>query len=428
VSDSAITSPALSPAGPRWRLVGLMMLMVAMAHFNRLSITVIGTESILPEGEISEKSMGLVYTAYLLLYTLSMSPGGWFIDRFGARLALFVVGAGSAVFVALTGMAGFLWTGMPLLIGLIVIRGTMGIVNAPTHPGSARLVGDWIPHGRRSLVNGMANFAALIGISSTYFLFGTLMDIFDWPIACLIVSGTTMLMALTWGLLATSQPSAHPHAPRHHVAPTSFAWHFLLRNRSLLFLTLSYAALGYFEYLFFYWSEYYFKHVRHLSTADSRLYSTILTLAMGVGMFGGGWLTDWTRSRFPHRRTIALVPVLGLTISAVALVPGLLSPEPMITMLCFAFAMAAAGTCEGAFWTLAVEIGGSRGGLAAAILNTGGNAGGLIAPVLTPYISDWLGWKAGFVFAAVICLIGAICWIGIDPDERHDTAAAPDDV
>ena len=47
--------------------------------------------------------MGWVYTAFLVVYTLGMSPGGWFIDRFGPKLALFVVAAGSAVFMALMG-------------------------------------------------------------------------------------------------------------------------------------------------------------------------------------------------------------------------------------------------------------------------------------------------------------------------------------
>ena len=84
-----------------------------------------------------------------------------------------------------------------------------------------------------------------------------------------------------------------------------------MRNRSLLLLTLSYAAVNYFQYMFFYWSEYYFK-VRGLGANDSRLYSSLLTLTMGVGMVSGGWLTDWVRQRFRHGRGLVLVPVGGL--------------------------------------------------------------------------------------------------------------------
>ncbi len=138
----AIRGEPRLPAGPRWRLVALLLAMVATAHFNRISMSVAGAGAIIPKEGIDPTHMGMVYSAYLLLYTFAMSPGGWFNDHFGPRLGLFVVGAGSTVFVTLTGLAGCLWTGTTLLLGLLAIRGLMGILNAPTHPGAARLVGN----------------------------------------------------------------------------------------------------------------------------------------------------------------------------------------------------------------------------------------------------------------------------------------------
>jgi MFS family permease len=89
-----------------------------------------------------------------------------------------------------------------------------------------------------------------------------------------------------------------------------------------------------------------------------------------------------------------------------------------VTFGCFALAMMVVGASEGSFWTLSVELGGARGGTAAGILNTGGNAGGLAAPVVTPYLSKWFGWQAGFFVASVCCVLAALCWVGIDPYER----------
>ncbi len=137
-------------------------------------------------------------------------------------------------------------------------------------------------------------------------------------------------------------------------------------------------------------------------------------------MLAGGFVSDFMRRRYAHRRIVAVVPMVGLTLAALAMAPGLLSESPIVTLVCFGVAMAAAGTSEGAFWTLAVEIGGTRGGLAAGILNTEGNAGGLIAPFLMPYLSAWFGWRAGFGVAGVCCLAAASCWAWIDPDERLD--------
>jgi MFS transporter, ACS family, D-galactonate transporter len=401
-----------------WRFVPLLLVMIATAHFNRISISVAGAEIIIPKLGISKEQMGWVYTAFLLVYTLGMSPGGWFIDRFGARLALFVVAAGSAVFMALTGLAGLLWTGSALLIALLVVRGTMGVPSVAIHPGAARLVGNWIAPEQQSFVNGLVNFIALVGIACTYYLFGKLIDWFDWTGASLVAAAFTAVLALCWAIFARNGPAM----PRTDVAETQSVLRAgaLWRNRSLVMLTLSYASLGYFQYLFFYWAQYYFEHIRAVGKEESRLYSSALALAMGLGMLAGGWATDFTQRRFAHRRVMALVPAVGLTLAALAMAPGLFSENPLMTLLCFALAMAAAGTSEGAFWTLAVEIGGKRGGLAAAILNTGGNAGGLIAPFMMPYLSDWFGWQAGFGVAGVCCLLAALCWVWIDPREHLD--------
>jgi ACS family D-galactonate transporter-like MFS transporter len=400
-----------------WRLVPLLLVMIATAHFNRISISVAGTEVLIKHEGINEKQMGWVYTAYLIVYTLGMSPGGWFIDRFGPRLALFVVGGGSAVFMALTGLSGLLWTGMSLWLGLLVIRSTMGIVNVPTHPGAARLVGAWIAPAQHSLVNGMVNFAACVGIALTYYVFGKLIDHFQWTGASFVAAVFTAVLAICWVIFARND-AAPPQNDAARETPPALPVAALWRNRTLVMLTLSYAALGYFQYLFFYWAQYYFEEIRKVDKDESRWYTSFLTLAMGLGMLAGGWITDFMRRRYAHRRIVALVPVVGLTLAALAMAPGLFSERPMMTLLCFALAMAAAGTSEGAFWTLAVEIGGTRGGLAAGILNTGGNAGGLIAPFLTPYLSEWFGWQAGFGVAGVCCLLAALCWIWIDPRER----------
>jgi dipeptide/tripeptide permease len=88
--------------------------------------------------------------------------------------------------------------------------------------------------------------------------------------------------------------------------------------------------------------------------------------------------------------------------------------------------MAALGMCEGPFWTVAVALGGSRGGTTAAYMNTGGNAGGLLAPVVTPQLSAYFGWQIGMGLASVVAFVGALLWVGIDPDAQLDTTSERD--
>ncbi len=406
----------------RWRIVPFLMLFAALAHFNRLSISVAGTEKLIRPDLLSDKQMGWVYFAFLLFYTLFMVPGGWFIDRFGPRAGWMVVGFCSAAGAALTGAAGLVFAApLALLLGLLVVRSVMGTCNSPLHPSAARLVANWVPPGGTTLANGLINGAACAGIALTPYLFGKLIDAFGWPQAFLVGGGVTLLVAFAWTFTAANHPPECPPADRWAAKDPlarSPAGGFrpLLRNTSLLCLTGSYAMLGYFEYLFFYWAQHYFEHVRELPKETGRLYHGVLVAAMGAGMAVGGRLSDRAAARWGARAGLAAIPVVGLLVAALATAFGAFAADTTTILACFTTAMAAAGLGEGSYWTASVRIGGARGGTAAAILNTGGNAGGLLAPALTPYLGDWLGWQGGLGVAGIVCLAGAVLWGGVVPD------------
>ncbi len=403
----------------RWGIVGLLMAYSFMSWFNRVSMSVAGTERVMGQYGISPTAMGVVYSALLFAYAVCMTPGGWLIDRRGAWLSLVVMGLGSALFVALTGVAGWVFLAAgPLWYALLVVRGLAGAFMAPIYPASARIVGHWLPLSQRALGNGLINGAALVGIASTFVGFGALIDRFDWPGAFLLSGAVTALLALVWLSCASDYPAGRrPTAPEERV-PSAAGWLALMRNRSLVLLTVSYAAVGYFEYLFYFWTEYYFHDVLRLSKEDSRLYATLLNLAMAAGMMLGGLVSDRLVRRWGLRAGRAAVPVGGLLISAAFLGVGIAVTEPRAIVACFAVAMACAGACEGPCWATAVELGGRHGGTAAGVFNTGGNLGGLLAPVVTPWVSARLGWPWGIALGAVACLVAVAFWLGIDPSER----------
>jgi MFS family permease len=206
----------------------------------------------------------------------------------------------------------------------------------------------------------------------------------------------------------------------------------LLRRRSVICITISYAAYGYFQYLFFYWITYYFETIRHEDKSVSRWYSTVITLAMGVGMIGGGWLADHVPRSFSPWARRAFVPIVGMFAAGGVFELGILGGTPQTTLLAFAVAAALIGACEGAFWTTAVELGGSLGGTAAGMLNTGGNAGGALSPYLTPLLSGFftklygaeVGWRLGLAVAGGIVALGGLLWWGVDPAENANASCS----
>jgi MFS family permease len=408
------------------KTVPLLMLVVATGHFNRIAISVAGNERIVPRLGVAPDKMGMVYSAFLLVYTLAMLPGGWFIDRFGPRVALMVLAFGSTVFVALTGGVGFLasdaWS---VWLGLLIVRSMLGLINAPLHPASARMVFEHLPPQSRAMANGLVTGVACAGIAATYIVFGTLIDRFEWPVAFLISSGLTFLVALIWtfGTRPTGGPSDRV-AARSRASFELSALLPVLRRRSVICLTLSYAAYGYFQYLFFYWVQYYFETIQKQDPQVARGYSTMITLAMGVGMLGGGWLSGRLPRSVSPRARRALIPVLGMIASGVVFELGLLGPDGRTTLAAFAVSAALLGLCEAGFWTSVVELGHPFGGTAAGLMNTGGNAGGTLSPYLTPLMSLYfaehygpdLGWRLSLGIAGVIVAAGAAFWWGVDPE------------
>jgi MFS transporter, ACS family, D-galactonate transporter len=429
-----------SPTNVRWVMLALLMAHSGMCHFNRSSMPVAGAEHIIRERGLSETEMGFVYSTLLVVYTLCMIPGGWFIDRFGPKKALMFLGFGSALAVPLTGLTGFM-AGASILGPLIIARGILGVACAPTHPGAARAVSFWMPIGSWGVANGLVTGAAVVGEGATFFIFGFLMDQFGWPDAFVIAGLVTLLVTIFWSFYATDHPSEHrgvnpaervliaegnvahttsrTSLPYESGASAAEVW-LLLGNRNLILLTSSYAALSYLQYLVFNWLQYYFVDTLKVSNYHSRLYSTIVLATMAVGMTSGGRIADLIQTRIGGNLGRRLTPFCGMVASALLFALGVASDNPTMIVALFALSMGALGMAESSFWVTGVELGGKRGGLSGAILNTGGNAVGFLAPVVTPYFSSFFGWRAGLVLASTICLLGAFLWWGIEGRAKEE--------
>lgn len=414
-----VSADATTMTWPRWRLVLLLMVICFVAHFNRQSMPVAADLRIMEQYGISTTSMGGVYSAFLIAYTLCMIPGGWLIDSRGPRFALQMVCFGSAIFVVLTGCVGLVVpSGEWAVVAFVAIRALMGMLSAPLHPAAATAVSLHIPAADRSAANGWVTGAALLGVASTFVLFGGLIDRIDWPAAFILAGLMTLTLGALWTVYAPRHASQRQIAVHAQASVTLGPGSFLRRNKNLLLLTLSYAAVGYFQYLFFYWVHYYFDGVLKLGNDESRVYATYPPLAMALTMPLGGWMSDRIQSRFSVRAARAGLAGTAMATSAGLLLLGLFTDDTFWIVTWLTLALGALGAAEGAFWVTAVEVGGRRGGLSASIFNTGGNAGGILSPIITPWISDTLGfgWQAGIAVGSLVCLSGAVLWYWIDFD------------
>ena len=67
----------------------------------------------------------------------------------------------------------------------------------------------WLPLRQRSWANGVISAAALIGIASTFHLFGGLIDSVGWQAAFVVSATVTALVAAVWTIYARNMPDEH---------------------------------------------------------------------------------------------------------------------------------------------------------------------------------------------------------------------------
>lgn len=427
-------SPSFLSLSPliRWRIVLMMMVFAGLGHLNRVGISVAGDEVFIPVVKIPETSMGWVYTTFLIVYTIGMLPGGWLIDRIGAAKSLTLMGLSMGTFVALTGTLGWITNSpMSLWLGLLVVRGVAGLCNSPLHPGAAHVVSDSMSPRWRATANGLVTAGALIGIACCAPVFGGLMDWLTWPWAFIASGGALVAYAVVWRLFAQpSLPATESLPPEAKPPEDAGAGWQLLRQSNLWLLSLSYAAFGYFQYLFFYWMGYYFKEVLHVPVHESRQATFYILLAQGAGMAIGGFSTDGVCKLLGPtwgRRSIVLC---GMCLAALFGLKGVNVDGYWTISFYLALSMASLGICEGVFWTTATDLGGKSRGFSGAFMNTLGNVGGLISPVLTPFlVKKGMSWPSAIGVACAISGIGGLVWFWITiPPPAPEKAAEHDEM
>jgi ACS family glucarate transporter-like MFS transporter len=417
-------------------VVALLFTFSLISYFDRTIMSIAGPQ-LMKDFAISPTQMGAVYSAFILGYALLMIPGGHLSDRLGARLTLALMGIFSALFTGLIVFAGK--PGLGAYIGIVpalfAIRLGLGIVTAPLYPACARVTASWIPVVYHARIQGLIIAGSSAGAAISPLLFAWMVVRFRWRASFLIAACATAALAIVWLLYARDYPPGAAPVSRNRDERERAGWTKLFADRNLMLLTFAYGALGYFQYIFFYWIYYYFGEVLHLGAQVSAKYTTLLFLTEGTIMPLGGLVSDRLTRRYGAQFGRRMVPMLGLTLSAIFTYTGTVAPGVAVAVACLSLAFGLAACCEGPFWACVTEIAGERVGAASSILNSGAQIGGFFAPILTPYIASRAGWSWGLYAGSLVAMLGvlAVYLVDIRPGKQTghsgtDAEPAPEPV
>ena len=102
--------------------------------------------------------MGLIFSAFSWTYAALQIPGGWVLDRLGARVTF---GVAMIFWSIVTGCIS-LATGFTSLLGL---RLALGAAETPAFPANNSLVSRWFPTRERGLATGSYTAGEYVGLA-----------------------------------------------------------------------------------------------------------------------------------------------------------------------------------------------------------------------------------------------------------------------
>ena len=417
----------------RWFLVFLLFLLSAVSYLDRVNMsTAAGT--IADAYHLSFVQLGKVFSVMLIGYGLFQTVGGRLADRYGPRRVLTGGVIWWGIFTALTALVPANFAGALYLF--MTVRFLLGAGEAVIYPSANQFLSRWIPVDERGIANGWIFAGVGAGAGLTQPLIPYLMVHYGWRSPFWVCAVIGLIAGALWFTSARDTPAEHPKVSASELAtiesgltlPTAKAtastrsglvpWHQTLRSGEVWALTISYFCYGYVAWVFFSWFFTYLSKVRGLNLKASALYSMLPFLAMVLGCLLGGTINDRvTKWRGPRLGRCG-VAVVSIAVAGIFIACGSQVQSARLASFVLAGGAGALYLSQSSFWSVTADIGGRSSGSVSGVMNTGNQAGAALTAALTPWIAARFGWTTSFLVAAALCVIGALCWLFVDPSKK----------
>ncbi|MBI3304364.1 MAG: MFS transporter, partial [Deltaproteobacteria bacterium] len=310
----------------RYKLVGLLATGSMINYADRVNISV-ATPVMMAALGWGEARFGLIFSAFLVGYTLLQFPGGVIADRWNTCRLLALACVGFSVFTALTPVGA-------LAFGLMLaIRFCVGLCESVSFPAYASLNSRWIPRYEYGRAQTISLSGAHLGQALAYPITTWLVLTFSWPTVFYFNALLGVVWLIAWLAFATNTPAEHPKisaAERHeietHLAPrldTVVSPWAVLKSPQVLLLSLAYLCMGYGLWMIILWLPTYLVKARGFSMQTMGWLGMLPTVAGFAGAISGGIVSDVLlrrgfSTRFARAQAPALCTLLGVPVIVAA--------------------------------------------------------------------------------------------------------------
>ena len=188
----------------RYRIVGLLFSGTVINYIDRVNISV-AAPVIMDASGWSKSEFGMVFSAFLVGYSVLQLPGGLVADRWSARKVLAIAFCGFSVFTALTPPAvSAFWL-------LLSARFLVGMFESVTIPALTSVNARWIPRAEFGRAQTLSVSGVTVGQMIAYPLTTWIILNFSWQLVFYFNALLGFVWAVVWLWFSTDSPREHPH-------------------------------------------------------------------------------------------------------------------------------------------------------------------------------------------------------------------------
>jgi len=419
----------------RHMLVGLLFLHAMNTFMDRICIST-ASDLIMTDLHISEQMMGYIFAIFAVSYALLQVPAGWFADVYGPKKALLIVVGFWSSFTALTGAA---WNAMSML----VIRFFFGAGEAGAFPGATRAVYNWVPAKERGFANGVFHSGGRVGAALSLLLMPCLIRLVGWRWTFVINGAIGIVWGIVYFLWFRDYPRDHPgvnEAEREYIekgikddltVDEHIPFGLIITSPNMLLAMTQYIASN---MTFFISLTWLFPYMKKQWGEGAEVYTPIPLILGMIAHWSAGAMITFLYHKGYHVGSRRVPAIIGFAMGVIGLVLStqMAHATPLAFILCFSIAIFGVELTIAPSWTFCMDIGGKKSGAVSGTMNMLGNLGSAASAIIFPYFVAHItvpffapvtgNGNSFFMFAALLNLIAAFCWLGMDPRKPLDTS------
>jgi MFS transporter, ACS family, glucarate transporter len=406
----------------RHRVLILLFFLIFITYLDRVCISLVGVRIKSAFG-LNNVQFGWVVGAFALAYAIFEIPSGMLVDRIGQRAVFIRIVLWWSFFTALTGFT----VG---LTSLLFTRFFFGMGESGAYPNSSSTIARWFPSAETGRSMSVLFFGQNAGAAIAPLIVVPIAIHFGWRAPFFVNGFIGFLWVIVCWLWFRNEPSQMKGIStgeikmiedKRRFAPhrQTFPWKIFLRNWKMWALITGFFCSQWGLYFFVAWMPVYLQQGRHFSENNMKLTTSYSFIFGMAGALFSGFLNDWLvrkKGLAFGRRFVGFMALcfsgLCLLVTATASGNSLVAFSLVTCYLFYSFfAITAFSTC--------VDIGGSKAGTVAGIMNCAGQTGAFFLSVVFGKIADAAhNYNTPVLLIASILITGSILWLGIDPTKK----------